>query len=367
LLYLYEYIRKIEYIRVGTVGIIVNPASGKDIRRVIAAGTVVTNQEKINIVLRMLRACDTVGVDRVLIMPDPTHIGRRVINEARGELLHTTVEELQLPYILGTWKDTLRATECFVEMEVDCLVVMGGDGTSRIVAKACADIPILSVSTGTNNVFPRMTEGTLAGLAAAAIASGTVTQADACRRAPRLELHDNEGEFLDIALVDLVMLDTMDIGARAVWDSASIKALFLTMASPSEIGLSSVGGWLAATETPKGCALAVYTDGAEGKRLVAPIAPGLLAPITVSSHYHFDSQSPQELPNNTGVIALDGEREVLIGDRRLTVSINPQGPLVIQVDRTLQAAAAAGMLDTAGLPELANKPDSANFDSTNNE
>ena len=44
-----------------TVGIIVNPASGKDIRRVIAAGTVVTNQEKINIVLRLLQACDTVG------------------------------------------------------------------------------------------------------------------------------------------------------------------------------------------------------------------------------------------------------------------------------------------------------------------
>ena len=44
------------------VGIIANPASGKDIRRLIASGTVVTNQEKINIVVRMLKAMDALGV-----------------------------------------------------------------------------------------------------------------------------------------------------------------------------------------------------------------------------------------------------------------------------------------------------------------
>ena len=272
-----------------TVGIIVNPASCKDIRRVIAAGTVITNREKINIVLRILQACDTVGVDSAVIMPDPTHIAGHIISEAQGELRHTTVQELELPYLLGTWKDTLRATELFAKMGVDCLVVIGGDGTSRIVAKACADIPLLPISTGTNNAFPQMTEGTLAGLAAAAVARGTVSQADACRRAPRLELYDDEGELLDIALVDLVALDTMDTGARAVWDSSTIKALFLTMASPTEIGLSSIGGWLAAEDAPPGRALAVYAGGDQGERLLAPIAPELLAAITVSGHHHFDS------------------------------------------------------------------------------
>ena len=63
------------------VGIIVNPASGKDIRRIIANGTVVTNQEKISIVIRMLLAMDALGVEKVFIMPDPTHIGLRVIDE----------------------------------------------------------------------------------------------------------------------------------------------------------------------------------------------------------------------------------------------------------------------------------------------
>jgi len=339
---------------VSTVGIIVNPASGKDIRRVIAAGTVVTNQEKINIVLRLLRACDAVGVDRVLIMPDPTHIAQRVMREARDELRHTRVAELELPYILGTWKDTLRATERFVEMAVDCLVVMGGDGTSRIVAKACGDTPLLPLSTGTNNVFPKMTEGTLAGLAAAAIASGTVSRKVACHRAPRLELRDDAGELVDIALVDLVVLDEMDTGARAVWDSASIRALFLTMAAPTEIGLSAIGGWLGAPPAPPGHALAVYTGGAQGKQLLAPIAPGLLAPITVNSHLHFDSLAPQQLAERNGVIALDGEREVLIGERQLSVAIAVNGPLVIDVDTTLQAAAGAGMLDADRLEHVTN-------------
>jgi len=330
---------------VTTVGIIVNPASGKDIRRVIAAGTVVTNQEKINIVIRMLQACDAMGIDRAVIMPDPSHIAGRVIKAVKGELQHLSVEELQLPYLLGTWKDSLRATERFIEMGVDCLVVMGGDGTSRIVAKACANIPLLPISTGTNNVFPRMTEGTLAGLAAAAVASGVVAVPQACRQAPRLELRDENNELVDIALVDLVVLDAMDTGSRAVWDSDSIKALFLTMASPVDIGLSSIGGWLGTDGLPAGQALAVFTGGNQGKRILAPIAPGLMAPITVSSHFNFTRDQAQVIPLREGVIALDGERELLLGGRQLTVNINPDGPLVIKVNDTLRAAASAGMLN----------------------
>ena len=61
------------------VGITANPASGKDIRRLIASGTVLTNQQKINTVIRMLKAMDALGVANVQIMPDPSHLGQRVI------------------------------------------------------------------------------------------------------------------------------------------------------------------------------------------------------------------------------------------------------------------------------------------------
>ena len=49
-----------------TVGIIANPASGKDIRRLVAYGTVFDNQEKVNIVRRVLLALSGTGVGRVL-------------------------------------------------------------------------------------------------------------------------------------------------------------------------------------------------------------------------------------------------------------------------------------------------------------
>ena len=52
-----------------TVGIIANPASGKDIRRLVAHGSVFDNNEKVNIVRRGLLVLDTMRVERVLIMP----------------------------------------------------------------------------------------------------------------------------------------------------------------------------------------------------------------------------------------------------------------------------------------------------------
>ena len=35
-----------------------------------------------------------------------------------------------------------------------CIITMGGDGTNRMVAKGC-EVPLLPISTGTNNVFPK--------------------------------------------------------------------------------------------------------------------------------------------------------------------------------------------------------------------
>jgi predicted polyphosphate/ATP-dependent NAD kinase len=49
---------------------------------------------------------------------------------------------------------------------VACVIVIGGDGTSRVVAKGSQEMPLIPLSTGTNNAFPRFLESTLAGLAA---------------------------------------------------------------------------------------------------------------------------------------------------------------------------------------------------------
>jgi predicted polyphosphate/ATP-dependent NAD kinase len=70
----------------------------------------------------------------------------------------------------GTADDSQQAAEIMAGLGVACIITLGGDGTNRIVAKACGDTALLPISTGTNNVFPYVIEGTLAGLAAGILA-----------------------------------------------------------------------------------------------------------------------------------------------------------------------------------------------------
>lgn len=329
-----------------SVGIIANPASGKDIRRLVASGTVVTNQEKINIIVRMLKALDALQVAQVFIMPDPSHIGMRVIDEVANELQHTEVAILDMPYILGTYKDSMRAAALMREQDYAAIIVMGGDGTSRVVSKTCGDVPLVPISTGTNNVFPQLIEGTLAGLAAGVVATDKLCQEKTCHRAPVLELRNQDNELVDIALVDLVVVDAADTGARAVWDTQSIRELFLTRAHPAEIGFSSIGGWLDPIKQSDEAGLYILLGEEGSTRITAPIAPGLLRSVTVVSHKRFDQKSPPlPISHSPATIALDGERELVVRrGEKMTVSYNRHGPLVVDLNSTLEQAAEAGLM-----------------------
>jgi predicted polyphosphate/ATP-dependent NAD kinase len=53
-----------------TLGIVANPMSGRDIRRLVARASVFPNAEKTNMVLRLLAAAGAVGVERVLVSTD---------------------------------------------------------------------------------------------------------------------------------------------------------------------------------------------------------------------------------------------------------------------------------------------------------
>ena len=74
------------------VGIIPNPASGKDIRRLVAYGSVFDNNEKVNIVRRVILGLDAMGVKDVLIMPDYFGIGVRAIEDLKVSLRITFLD-----------------------------------------------------------------------------------------------------------------------------------------------------------------------------------------------------------------------------------------------------------------------------------
>src|SRR5256714_6150332 len=182
------------------VGIIANPASGRDIRRLVAHGTVFDNNEKAAIVRRVLLGLEAVGIQRVAYMPEHDFgILPRALNELHGHSqLQQTAGPLEMP-VLGTSADSTRAAQLLVEMGAGCIITLGGDGTNRAVARGCGTVPLMPISTGTNNVFPTFLEGTIAGL----VAIGHTGQ-DAVHRAPRLAVLIN-GEVIESALVDVVL------------------------------------------------------------------------------------------------------------------------------------------------------------------
>ena len=195
-----------------SVGIIANPAAGKDIRRLVAQGRFVPNQEKVNILKRILAGLDAVGVERVVMMPDMARLGNGAMDGGKYSL---GVEFVDMT-VFNAERDSVRAAGAMSEMGVGSIITLGGDGTNQAVAKGCGDVPLVPVSTGTNNVFPVMAEGTLAGLAAGLVAQGLVDSQETTTRSKRMEVY-LDGELRDIALVDVAISRERFVGARAIW------------------------------------------------------------------------------------------------------------------------------------------------------
>lgn len=317
----------------GTVGIIANPSSGKDIRRIVAQGWVVSNQEKIAIVRRLLRGLEAAGVERVLYMPEPLGIVQGALDglvDARIE-----IEKLAMD-VTARQEDSTRAAQLLAEQGAASIVTLGGDGTNRAVFKGGGSrVPILPISTGTNNVFPEFQEGTTAGLAAGMVASGKVAREDACWHSKVLLLY-RQDEPVDLALVDLAISTDNVIGARAIWDVSRLGELFLTRAQPWSIGLSAIGGMVHPLDArgPSGLHL-VFGEG--GRAVKAAIGPGLFASVNIQSvqeiavgervPLHFERQA---------TLAFDGERDMTAGPKdELAVELAWDGPWVIDVPQAI--------------------------------
>ena len=61
-----------------SIGIIANPASGKDIRRLVSYATTIDNNEKVNICKRIVLAAQGLGVESAYFMPETFMIGYAV-------------------------------------------------------------------------------------------------------------------------------------------------------------------------------------------------------------------------------------------------------------------------------------------------
>ena len=108
--------------------IIANPASGKDIRRIVAHGSVFDNQEKVRMVRRILVGLAAAGVRDVLYMPEGYGIVPRALSDL--EALETPVNVAPVDiYQHNTQEDTVNSAALMQQEGVAVIIVMGGDGT----------------------------------------------------------------------------------------------------------------------------------------------------------------------------------------------------------------------------------------------
>jgi ATP-NAD kinase N-terminal domain len=329
------------------VGIIANPASGRDIRRLVAGASVFGNADKAGMVFRLLAGLGAAGVERTLMMPAgdglSSALHRQLAGRARDDgtvsSAFPSLEELDMP-LTSSAVDTVRAVERMRAEGVDAIVVLGGDGTHRVVAKVCGDVPICALSTGTNNVFPEMREATVAGMATGLVASGRAG-AGAVRRESALVV-ERLGAEPDLALVDVALTRERFVGARALWRHDALSELFVTFADPGAVGLSALAGLLAPLPRGGGCGLHVrLADDPRRAQAVVQVAlaPGLVRKVAVAGFETLRRGARVALGGSGAVLALDGEREIeRHGDDGATVRL-ADGPRRIDVDLVMAQAA----------------------------
>ena len=323
-----------------SIGIIANPASGSDIRRLVAMGSVYGTQDKINIIQRTLVGLSAIGIDQVYLMPNSHNIGEAALDRIPPTLadFRSKVEVLTMP-VDNSAEDSTNAARLMGEAGVGCIIVLGGDGTVRVVAKGCGDFPILPISTGTNNVIPYAVEGTVAGLAAGFVARFPEKILEMAFRSKWLEIRVDDGEP-DMALADIAVVDGQVVASRAVWEAEGLQQAILTRAEPKSTGISSLGGFIELVSPLDPGGVHIQFGKPQVGRVTAPLAPGLMATFSVENVRKLSIGDVVEVQGGKCILALDGEREIpLRRGQTAKICLRQDGPWIVDVFKTLEIVA----------------------------
>lgn len=334
-----------------TVGVVANPASGRDIRRLVAGASVFDNAEKGNMVYRLMVGLGAVGVERVLMMPAASGVYGSLERNLRGHAPERRpLPELELAEmtVRHDARDTVKAVEAMRGRGVKAIAVLGGDGTNRVVARHCGDVPICTLSTGTNNAFPEMREATVAGLATGLVATAQVNE-EVLRREKILHVGLNGDPRHDCALVDVAVSSERFVGARALWKSGSVSELFVASAAPDAVGFSAVAGLLEPVSRAADYGLHLRLTDPENAGLVlnVPLAPGLVVPVGIAGKERIEPGEAVRIEPGYGSVALDGEREIERGaEDHVEVTLENDGPLTIDVGKVMRLAARRSLVNS---------------------
>ena len=323
----------------GTVGILANPMAGRDVRRLAARASTTTLEIKRDQVARAAIGAVAGGATRVLVMKEPFRISTSAVENLE---VGAEVEVLDVGSELRA-ADSERAARAMRDRGCDALVVLGGDGTQRVVARAWPTAPLVPLSTGTNNVFPIAVEATAAGAAAGLVACGAVSPEAVLRRAKcvRIEI---DGAPPDLALIDAVLLVDDAVGNFMPFEPTRMRRLVLARAEPTAVGCSPIGGLLEPCGAGDDFGVEVVCGPGPngGSALLAPISPGLFRTVHVASTRRI-ALGERVVVEGPGVLAFDGDRERTLGPgQRARLRVERDGPRVIDVAAALTLAARSG-------------------------
>ena len=322
------------------VGILANPMSGRDVRRLAARASTTTPEIKRDQVARVAIGAIAGGATHLLVVKEPFRISTSAVENLE---LDARIEVLDIGAELRA-ADSERAVAAMRDRACDVLVVLGGDGTQRVVAKSDPGVPLVPLSTGTNNVFPVSVEATAAGIAAGLVASGRIQTDDVIRASKCIHV-EIDGEPADLALIDAVLLVDDAVGNYMPFEPGRLRRLVLARAEPTAVGMSPIGGLLTPCHASDdfGVEVACSAPGNGTRRLLAPISPGLFRTVHIESARRIEL-GEQVVVEGPGVLAFDGDRERSLAEgQKARLTVSRDGPRVIDVGAALAAAARAGV------------------------
>ncbi|WP_419923824.1 NAD(+)/NADH kinase [Candidatus Poriferisocius sp.] len=329
------------------VGILVNPRSGSDVRRLLTSAGSSTVEDKVSILRRLLHGAAEAGAEQAVLTRDPFSITRRATENLQ---LSLKVTFLDLP-LHHDERDSADAAQAMRDGGCGSVVSLGGDGTNRALASGWPDAPLIPVSTGTNNAFPFHIEPTVAGMAAGLIATGAVDLDAHSSRAKVVAVEVNGGDSdaeTDLALVDAIAVDDPYVGSLELFDPETMMLGVLTRADPAAIGFSGLAGTVlpCAPEEDRGVVLEFIPPSRNPARLIrGALAPGWFASVGLAASRFLELDVSVDVAGPC-LLAFDGERSRrLHPDQTASLRVVRQGPRVIDVGSVVLSGARAGAFE----------------------
>ena len=281
------------------VGLVANPTSSKDIRRLTTLARVIDVEEKANLVARLLVGLASEPEIEVMALDDPAGLVRRAVGMAGRSAPPVGYLPIE---VKGDEGDTRRAASSLADLGADAMVTVGGDGTVRAAVEGWRRARLVPLAAGTNNAFALTDEPSVVGMATAIALANRPDEA--FKPTTALEVDTTDGWAL--AVIDAVLVRSRWVGAGAIKDPHDLVEGVVTSSRRTAVGIASVSA--AMGPLAPGQVRHIRFGGSRSVRAV--FGPGLVLDVPVEEHEDLPIGAELRLVDEGGMVAVDGERRL---------------------------------------------------------